>query len=152
MRFVVVMLLGLIGLGMLLPGCAPTPPEIVSVRGTVTLNGKPLPGAEVQFVPMIQGFGGEYIATALTDDQGRYELKVLGKSGACACENRVTVSEGPLPEDARGQSAASQMRATRFLAALKNRPIPDKYTNLAQSPLKVEVKLGQSEYPLELMR
>ena len=133
-------------------GCAPTPPTIVPVSGVVTLNGKPLPGAEVQFVPMIQGFGGEYIATAITDENGRFELTVLGQSGACAVENRITVSEGPLPDDARGQSGASQMRASRFLASLKNRPIPTKYTTLAQSTLSMTVTPDRTDYPIELQR
>jgi hypothetical protein len=124
----------------------------VPAEGVVLLEGRPLPGAEVQFVPLIQGFGGEYIATAVTDAQGRFVLRVLGRDGACACENQITVAEGPLPDDARGQSAAAQVRASQFLASLPNRPIPPRYANLAQSPLKLIVTADKREYQLELTR
>ena len=133
-------------------GCGPTPPAIVLVEGVVLLDGKPLPGAEVQFVPMIQGFGGEYIAVAVTDEQGRFKLACNGREGASAGENRVTVSEGPLPDEFRGQSARAQMGASKFLAGLKNRPIPEKYGNLAQSPLSVTVTPDRKEYELTLTR
>jgi hypothetical protein len=137
---------------MLMNGCTPSPPPIVLVEGVVTLNGKPLPHAEVQFVPLAPALDGSYIATAITDEEGRYKLECRGQPGGCACENIVTVAEGPLPEDARGQSAAAQMKATRFLAALKNRPIPERFATVAQSPLRITVTEGTTDYPLELSR
>src|SRR5262249_7030915 len=76
------------------------PPQIVAVEGRVTVAGKPLPKAEVRFYP-VTSFGGEYIAVGETDDEGRYKLTCVGKPGACACENRVTVTEGPLPDNLR---------------------------------------------------
>ncbi|WP_020470007.1 transthyretin-like family protein [Zavarzinella formosa] len=142
----------LLALLTLVGGCSNSPPAIVPAEGTVTLNGKPLAGAEVRFVPMIQGFGGEYIASAITDESGHFELKVLGQSGACAVENKITVSEGPMPDDARGMSAAAQMKANKFMAGLKNRPIPPAYGNLAQSPLTMTVTPDRKEYNLQLNR
>lgn len=135
-----------------LTGCAKVPPQIVPAEGVVLLNGQPLPNADVRFVPMIQGFGAEYIAAGTTDEQGRFKLTCNGRPGACACENRVTVSEAPLPDKLRGMSAESQMAASRYLAALKNRPIPERYANLAQSPLVVTVAPGQTAYDLKLDR
>lgn len=142
----------MVALVAVIPACSKSPPPIVLVSGIVTINGQPVPGAEVTFIPLIKGFDGNYMATAITDENGRYDLQVLGKPGACAASSVVTVAEGPLPDDARGQSAASQMRATRFMAALKNRPIPSQYTTAAQTPLKVEVKVGQTQYDLVLTR
>lgn len=133
-------------------GCSKGPPPIVAAEGVVLLNGQPLPHAEVQFVPMAKGIGGEYIATAVTDDQGRFKLMCNGQPGACACENKVTVSEGPIPEKFRGQSSEAQIGASKFMAALKNRPIPEKFGNLAQSPLSVTVDPGQSQYELKITR
>jgi len=133
-------------------GCAKAPPSVVPAEGMVLLNGQPLPHAEVQFVPMIKGFGGEYIASAVTDDQGRFKLTCNGRSGAVAGENKVTVGEGPVPEKFRGQSAEAQIGASKFMTGLKNRPIPDKFANLAQSSLTVTVDPGQSQYELKLTR
>lgn len=142
----------LVAAALLPSGCDRTPPPVVEAEGVVTLNGKPLPNAEVQFVPMAPGFGAEVIATAVTDETGRFRLTCMGKPGACACENKVTVSEGPMPEDTRAMSAAAQVRATKFLAGLKNRPIPERYTTLAQTPLTVTVTPDRREYDLELTR
>src|SRR5262245_2230951 len=94
----------LLAAALLAAGCNKTPPAIVPAEGVVLLNGQPLPHAEVQFVPMLRGFGGEYIAVAVTDDQGRFKLLCKGQPGACAGENKVTVTEGPVPDEFRGQS------------------------------------------------
>jgi hypothetical protein len=40
----------------------------------------------------------------------------------------------------------------RHRASLGNRPIPVSYTTMASSPLRLEVKPGQSEYDLDLQR
>ena len=132
-------------------GCGKKPPPIVAVEGRVTVAGKPLPKAEVRFYP-VTSFGGEYIAAGETDDEGRYKLTCVGKPGACACENRVTVTEAPLPAELRGMSGQAQEAASRFRAGLKNRPIPPQYANLAQSDATIEVKQGQKEYKLDLKR
>ena len=133
-------------------GCAKKPPPIVEVTGRVTLGGKPLAKAEVRFYPMIE-FGGEYIAVGETDEDGRFNLvTTLGKPGACACENRVTVTEGSVPEDTRGMSAESQARLVKYQKTLKNRPIPPQYANLAQSPLKAQVTADRKEYDFDLSR
>jgi hypothetical protein len=135
-----------------LTGCSKSPPALVPVEGVVTINGLPLPNATVKFVPMLQDFGGEYIATGITDDRGHYRLECLVGPGACACENRVTVAEGPLPEKARGLSAEAQAEMTRDLESRKNRPIPPNYSTAAKTPLVITVGAGRSEYNLELNR
>ena len=134
-----------------LAGCSKTPPPIVAVEGRVTLNGKPLPKAEVRFYPMI-GFGGEYIAVGETDEDGRYKLTCLDQAGACACENRITITEAPLPDEYRGMSAEAQAKTAKYLAAMKNRPIPGIYATLAQSPLKVDVTADRKDYDFALTR
>lgn len=48
-------------------------PRLGAVTGTVTLDGKPLANADVTFQPV----GAGRAATAITDDQGRYELVYL---------------------------------------------------------------------------
>src|SRR5262245_49429633 len=137
----------------LLPaGCGKSPPPFTEVEGVVTVNGKPLPQATVTFAPTATGFGAEVLSTAVTDDNGRFKLACGNKSGACVGEHKVTVSEAPLPEKLRGMSGEAQREASRYLAALKNRPIPQQYSNYAQTPLTITVTQDKKEYPISLQR
>jgi len=134
------------------PGCAQARPAIVPVEGVLLLDNKPVPHAEVQFVPMERGLGAEYIAVGTTDEQGRFTLLCNGRSGACACENRVLIADAAPPESARGMTSASQTEMSRFYARLKNRPIPPHYATAARTPLAVVVIAEQGEYRIELKR
>lgn len=139
---------------LLVAGCAKAPPKLVGkVSGVVKINGAPLPKAEVTFIPMTPGLDGNYMATAITDENGVYELAFPdGKPGGVVGENLVTVSEGPMPEEFRGQDGDSQEAAGKYLESLANRPIPDSYGLSSQTSLKVNVVEGQESYPLELSR
>jgi hypothetical protein len=141
---------GMIFCTVFVEGCGPRPPALTPVSGVVKMNGKPVPNALVQFVPSIQGFGGEFIAEGVTDQNGRFELSCTRGKGACVGENLVIVSEGPTPADVRGASAEAQMKATQYFASLTNRPIPEKFCTAAQSPLKVVVTIEQSIYDIDL--
>ena len=142
----------LVAAALALPGCSKSPPPIVAAGGVVLLNGQPLPNAQVQFIPMIQGFGAEYIAVGVTDEKGRFTLTCNGQPGACACENRVTVTDAPPPEKTRGLSDSAQTEMTRYYAGLKNRPIPPDYGSVAKTSIVIKVTPGQSDYTLELKR
>jgi hypothetical protein len=124
------------------------PPPIVPAEGLVLLNGQPLPNALIAFVPKVPDLGYEYVAVGTTDEKGRFQLDCKGQSGACACENRVTVVDAPIPEGTRGNQTAE----AKYYAGLKNRPIPDQYANVARTPLAVTVTAGQTEYKVELKR
>ena len=76
----------------LLIGCGGNPnlPKLMPVRGTVTLDGKPLPSAMLSFIPVgsTRGTG----AGGLTDQNGKYELVARhGGKGAAIGNYRVTV-------------------------------------------------------------
>ncbi len=133
-----------------LVGCSKAPPKIVPVSGTVTLDGKPLANVEVRFIPTVPGLDGNMVGSAVTDDDGKYTLRLPGKteSSACACDCKITVNEGPIPDDIRGD----QMAETNFLKNLKNRPIPKAFTRMADTPLAVSVTADQTDYPIELSR
>ena len=135
------------------PGCSkPKPPPIVEVKGVITLNDAPLPSVRIRFMPTFPGFGAEVIAEAVSDSAGKYALTCGTSPGACIGVHRVVVEEGPLPAGASGESGESQMKMTRYLQGLTNRPIPPHYSNLAQTPLTVEVKAGETAYDLKLAR
>ncbi len=125
------------------------PPPIVPAQGVVLLAGKPLPTVQVRFIPQIE-YGAEYIATGVTDDQGRFTLQCNGKQGACAIENTVTVVEADIPPRLQGEGA--QLELAAYLRSLKNRPIPRSYASPATTTLRITVTEGQPEYTLELMR
>ncbi|HEV8059896.1 MAG TPA: hypothetical protein VGP68_08485 [Gemmataceae bacterium] len=73
-------------------GCSGNNEKIVSVTGTVTHNGKPVPGMVVSFVPQQMTVTG--VSTGETDEQGRYELTVFssGQSGAVVGMHKVWIS------------------------------------------------------------
>lgn len=99
-------------------------PPLGRVRGTVTLDGKPLSGAIVSFQPE-----NGRPAVANTDANGNYELVYIGGvKGAKVGLNSVRVF---WPDDVEGTAV-----------------IPDKYN--AKTTLKFEVKPGNNKFDLEL--
>lgn len=141
---------GCIAIAILSQGCRKeAPPPIVAAQGVVLLNGAPLPTAQVRFIPQIK-FGPQFIATGVTDAQGRYSLTCNAQPGACAVENTVTVNEADIPARLQGENV--QRELATYLQSLKNRPIPQNYGTPVTTPLSVKVTEGQSEYKLELKR
>ena len=137
-------------LATLAAGCAKAPrPVLVEAEGTVRLDGKPLNRAEVRFIPLID-FGPEYVATGVTDEAGRFKLTCKGQPGACAGENRVLVLEAEVPARLLGEDA--QVELAKYFRSLGGRPIPPRYGNLAESPLKANVKADQKEHQFNLTR
>lgn len=81
-------------------GCGPGGPEIASVEGTVTMDGKPLENASVVFTPPNGRPAG-----ARTDAEGHYVLNFSGgRQGAIPGENRVQIStlRDPFPDGKGG--------------------------------------------------
>ncbi len=69
-------------------GCGPNGPEIATVEGTVTLDGKPLPEASVLFINQ-----SGRPAAAWTDESGKYRLIFdENRSGAIPGDNLVRIS------------------------------------------------------------
>jgi hypothetical protein len=84
-------------------------PKVVPVSGRVTLNGKPLPNASVEFLPIVDGVTVVAPGSAgQTDADGAYTLYVVGtgQPGAVVGCHPVTIyvrdgtqpaKSGPLP-------------------------------------------------------
>jgi hypothetical protein len=130
-------------------GCSKPPPPIVPAEGIVRLDGKPLKRAEVRFLPAI-GYGAEYVAVGVTDDNGRFKLTCKGLPGACACENYVLIGEAPLPPELRSESAQAEL--ARYFQKLGGRPIPQKYSSLAENALTAAVAAGAKDFSFDLSR
>jgi len=134
-----------------LAGCRQSPPPaVVPVEGVVVMGGAPVPNIRILFSPQIKN-GRDFLATAMTDDQGHFTLSCHGQSGASAGDNVVFFSED-IPEELTRSDDASRAELGKHLQNLKNRPIPAQYLNAASSPLRVNVSVDQKEYKIELFR
>src|SRR5262249_24214399 len=70
-------------------GCS-SGPKLVKVQGVVTLDGQPLPGATVSFVPVGEG----PTANGLTDKEGNFQLGTYSTSdGAAPGQYKVIVTK-----------------------------------------------------------
>jgi hypothetical protein len=140
----------------LFAGCSggSSTPEVVPMTVTVkTAKGQPINNVLVRFVPQIEGLDGNFIATGVTDSNGTCELKFPGKGkpGCCACEHKVLVLEGPVPDEARANYAKDQGASIeRFNNSLKHRPLPKKYSLLVDTPLRCTPSAETSTFDIEL--
>jgi len=116
-------------------GCGPGGPAVGQVEGTVTLDGEPVAGAIVTFVPVEGGRN----SMAETDESGHYVLEYTGgKPGALVGKHKVRISTYQEPEeDDSGQ-----------LVGGVPEKIPAKYNE--QTTLEVEVKRGKQTIDFEL--
>ena len=84
-----------------LVGCSGSDFSMVSVSGTVTMDGEPLEGVEVVFAPM-EVRGQVEVGPAsvgITDSKGKFTLKTpRGVDGAVVANHRVSVSYGGVDE------------------------------------------------------
>jgi len=104
----------------LFAGCGkPPPPPIVPAEGLVRLDGRPLKHAQVRFLPAI-GYGAEYVAVGVTDDNGRFKLTCQGQPGACSGET----SSSSVKRRCRRNCAAKALR----------RPWPATFKSSADGP------------------
>ena len=126
--------------------------KVVSVSGTVTRNGNPVPGLVVSFVPEARTETG--VSTGETDNNGKYSLTVVktGSSGAVVGTHKVWVSRPrqPFVEPGEKEESAKLNLQKKQAAAAAAKPPADlteilqKYGNLDKSPLTVDVKSGGS--------
>jgi len=131
-------------------------PKTFPVSGTVTLNGQPVEGAIVTFVPTAGGKG----ATGRTDASGKYTLTTFASGdGAVPGQYNVKIvkfettgteaAAGPggaeMDEEAytAAQDAAQEGGEEEAAGAPKNL-LPEKYADPATSGLKATVKEGDN--------
>ena len=109
---------GLATAGMLLAltGCGPSGPDISSVTGTVTMDGKPLPNASVVFQPEKGRPSG-----ALTNENGEFELNFSGgRKGAQPGRYIVairTASDGSIDDDGQRTPGTPETVPAKYNAA-----------------------------------
>jgi hypothetical protein len=73
---------------LVIAGCGKTGPQVAPVHGRVTLDGKPLAGADIMFQPV----GSERPSTGRTDADGQYQLMYKrGQPGGMVGQHRVRI-------------------------------------------------------------
>lgn len=120
-----------LALALSLNGCGGNPdlPDLSQVKGTVTLDGNPLDGARVEFVPE-KGRG----SSGVTDADGKYVLYYSGaNTGALTGKHNVMITS------AREQSGGE---GDQPLVEGRNELLPPRYNE--NSTLTKEVKAGEN--------
>jgi len=128
-------------------GCGSGGPEIASVSGRVTMDGKPLPDATVLFVPENgRPAGGR------TDADGRYSLNFTeGRLGAIPGKSSVRITtQREAEQDENGKvvrPAATESIAMEYNAASTlSFTVEPKKKNVANFDLKSGGKILSSDY------
>jgi len=145
-------------LTLLISGCAkqPDPYKVHSVTGVVTLDGTPIEGVAVTFIPVTAG-ANSMSAGGNTDAQGRYQLTTTGckKSGAMEGDynvifSKVTIRE--MTDEERTQALlASQQSGAMPASKGAEQVIPQRYQVPGQSGFQAKVEpndKNQHDFPL----
>jgi len=105
------------------------------VDGTVKLDGKPVANAVVEFVPSVDTKKQAPVSRGTTDEKGHFVLECDNKkSGAVIGKHSVLVLTGRGEDDAKQPVSA----------------VPNVYSNLAKTPLKIDVTADKHTYDLDL--
>lgn len=123
---------GIMLAALLSAGCS-NEPRLVAAGGIVKYQGKPVPGADVVFVP---DAGGQP-AIAHTDDQGRFTVSTNARQGAVVGTYQVGIT-AVRQKRAVSDAEAAAMTSEQIYANHETL-IPTKYNNLITSGLTATV-------------
>lgn len=125
-------LLALVALSII--GCGPNGPVVVPVTGVVKLDGEPVEGAGVIFMP---AEAGRLPAEGTTDAQGKFSLRTSGASveGAIAGKYDVVVTKVSQPTGVVNEDGTSGGISNMKVVWL----IPQKYSKHTTSGLQATV-------------
>ena len=126
--------IGMVGL-LLGPALAAGCGGPVNVEGKVVLDGKPLTGVQILFIPV----GGGPQAGDVTDDEGKFQVKNPQTLGVVPGEYLVTVSKKDYPP---GMKRPGPREMTMALTAKMKETLPANYTLQDKTPLRVTVPRG----------
>jgi hypothetical protein len=139
-----------IGLLLVCAGCGAQ--RTSPVEGVVLLDGKPVAGASVQFVPQDKGRD----ATGETDKDGHFALSTFQpRDGAVPGSYKVIISPPTGSADTSKYGSADEAMAAAARQPQKRdsaaSSFPQKYTRADQTPLKQDVP-AKGKLTLELSR
>ena len=123
----------------LLAGCSDPGPALGTVTGTITLEGEPVEGAFVYFMPLFEG-GREAVCTQKTDASGSYEMMYsIDRKGVLVGKHQVQVTTEDWPKRPDGTNAHIPERIPRWYFG------PD-------SVLEFDVKEGENVADFDLTK
>jgi hypothetical protein len=133
-----------IGLAVLLAGiagCNKGPAPLSEVSGTVTMDGKPLAGCLVRFIPVADKSDNQQVTSSgVADASGNYTLEAAdGRKGAVVGKHKVVVT---WPRQDRDKPPP----------ATPPPAIPPQYEQLLQTPIEKDVVAGSNTIPIEVKR
>ena len=126
-----------------------TPEGLSPVSGTITLDGKPVEGAMVSFIP--QKVADVMVNPAgVTDAQGKYELMADDVPGALPGEYKVVISRLAMADGKAVQISKDKPPLTLFAAGAKE-TLPKTYSEAMTTTLKATVPEGGAtiDFPLK---
>ena len=131
----------------LIAACGPSRPDTAPVNGNVTLDGKPIAGAQVMLVPTQGGRPGQ----GLTDEQGNFTIGTFEKDdGALLGPHNITVTSkrrvGGSIATADGLEGPPGQQRPKIIWLT-----PQKYSRQETSGFSVEVKQGMEPLKLQLV-
>jgi hypothetical protein len=132
-RFLAVALVGLVPVA-----CGPSGPEMASISGKVTYDGKPVPKGTITFIPVIPA--------------GRNAVGVIGPDGSYSLQTEKP-GDGALLGDYTVTISAHDEAVLDYIPATPVKPkllAPAKYENPKTTDLKATVKRGASPVNFDL--
>jgi hypothetical protein len=115
-------------------GCGKTYTLNNDVEGTLKVDGIPLVGVVIDFVP--QGTEALPVSTGDTDTEGHFKLKCADKDGAVIGKHKVVIHPGR-PRGPRDPAPAPGTSTP--VPPKTNPPVPTGYTIATSTPLEMEV-------------
>jgi len=134
----------------LVAGCG-SPPR-ATVEGVVTLDGKPLPDVEVQFIPEPEQGPGGVPASGYTDESGRYRIEASGSGGVSVGPNRICINDARLMMPGGGGADPNDGTpgAERKAEPRRSR-VPEVYSDATRTPHRaISVTTGVQTIDLAL--
>jgi len=112
----------------------PPPPRLVPVEGKVTLDGKPLEGASIGFLPPTGSAGGSDVGP-----DGSYKITTMGFEGLPAGEYTVQISY-KMGTDGKPQSLGQQFSLVQPDSMIGAKELlPKKYSDFGASELRATI-------------
>ena len=114
-------------------------PELVEIHGQILLDGQPVPGTKVVFIPDGDYIGSKWFpAYGTTNDMGEFQLKLRnGKKGAYSGWHRIFVSH--IEDDEDTSKVIDPLSNAGFAVANPSGEVYPSYYN-RESDLRFEVK------------
>ena len=136
---------------LLICGCFGSAVE-TSVNGTLSIGRQPVENVLVTFYSAENPDSEELIASGLTNASGEFTLTRDEDESTTIAVGKylVTLTEGEIP----AAVAASEvpLAAQSYLLSLAHRPLPVVYARHVDTPLKVDVVGGKTNYALEIKK